>query len=82
MNEYTSALFSLRIGISGALALFKAKTIDPFYRPFLYLLLAGFVNEAVSFALIQNGYSNLVNYNLFVLTECLLIVWLFRNGDF
>ncbi len=51
------------------------------YLPFLLLLVTASLNEVVSTLVIFQGQSNAVNNNVYVLAECLLVIWLFAEWE-
>lgn len=79
MNLTLNFIFSLSILIAGTLAIFRYSKIKESYRPFIYLIWIGCINEIISYLLIINGNYNIVNSNLYGLVESLLLVWFFRN---
>src|SRR5687767_12349073 len=79
MNYFVSAFFSLSIGIGAVIGLIRSTKTDRAFLPFLVLTWVGFLNELVSLGLMQNGYSNVVPFNLFVLAEALLLTWQFHR---
>ncbi|MGN6400135.1 MAG: hypothetical protein ACTHMD_06775 [Flavisolibacter sp.] len=79
MNYETNALFSLTIALGAVAGWARVKKIDRSFFPFLLLTWTGLVNEIVSLALIYKGYPNVVNYNIYSLTEALLVVWQFKE---
>ena len=74
-----NAVYSLSVGIGAVLGWIRYKKTDPAYRPFYWLLWTGLANEVSSIFLINQGYSNAFNYNLFVLVEAVLITQQFSN---
>jgi hypothetical protein len=70
--------FSLAIPI--LLSIFRFNMIGEAYRPFIYLLWIGGANEILSNLLINRGYYNAVNSNIYSLVESLLLLWFFRNS--
>lgn len=77
MSFELNAAFSLSIVIGAALGWSRFKRADPAFFPFLILLTVGLVNEVASIILIETRHSNVFNYNLYVLTEALLLTWQF-----
>lgn len=70
--------FSIAIpAIAGAV---RIKNISQIYFPFLFCIWIGFINECVSFVLIQFYHvSNAINSNIYSLIEALLYTWFFAN---
>jgi hypothetical protein len=79
MNFELNAAFSLSIGIGAVTGWIRIRKTDPAFLPFLFLLLAGFINEIISIVVMKAGYSNVVFYNIFSLLEGLLITLQFRR---
>jgi len=73
MKVLTGALFSLSVGFGCLAGLIRWKHLDQAFYPFVILLFVGLLNETASLILMYKGYSNVVNYNVFVLAEGLLI---------
>ena len=57
----------------------RARQIEKDYRPFLYLICAGFASDAAGIWLAYHRGSNLVLYNFFSLAEAVLILWQFKR---
>lgn len=72
-------LFSYSVGIGAIIGLIRCKTLPQAYLPFILLLWLGFLNEIVTTIIINEGYSNAINNNIYVLAESFLILWLFKN---
>lgn len=81
MTFTLNAVLSLLIGIPAIFACVRYRKTDPSFRPFLLLLVAGFVNEVVSLSLVLRGHYNIVNYNLYSLAESLLLLWQFARWE-
>lgn len=79
MDFFQNAYLSLTVGIAAIIGWVRFRKTDPAFTPFILLLTVGFVTELVSILLITYGYSNAIPYNLYVLTEALLLLWLFYN---
>jgi hypothetical protein len=77
MDVLTGAIFSLSVGLGALTGLLRFRKINPEFLPFIYLMWAGFLNEAGSVAVIYSGHSNFLNNNIFFLGEALLICWQF-----
>jgi hypothetical protein len=65
-----------------AIAGIRYKRIDPSYRPFILLLLLGFVNETANYLSIKFWGTNSISFNLFHLVECWLILCQFKVWGF
>lgn len=79
MSFSLNALFSLSIGIGAIISWARYKKTDPAFIPFMWLLTTGLLNEIISITVMEAGYSNALNYNLYTLAESLLITWQFRR---
>lgn len=77
MSYELNAIFSLSIGLGAVIGWVRFSKTDPAFFPFLLLLTIGFVNEIASIVQIENGNSNIVNYNVFGLVESVLLTWQF-----
>lgn len=56
--------------------------MDPSYRPFILLLLLGFVNESINYLLIKKFGSNSVSFNIFHIVECSVLLYQFKVWGF
>jgi hypothetical protein len=74
-----NALLSLSIGLGAVIGWIRFYKTDPAYLPFLLLLSLGFINEVLSIILGYNGYSNVINFNLFNLLESFFLTWQFKE---
>jgi len=77
LNEISTAsiLPAALIGIVGY------RKLLPVYRPFLYFIWVGTLNEAISWVLIEINRSNVVNANIYVLIEFLLLLLIFYRWN-
>lgn len=71
----TISAFSIVVPTS--IVLYRSKQIPGRYLPFMLLLCIGFLNEVLSYSLIINKITNLVNSNIYTLFEYLLYMNLF-----
>jgi hypothetical protein len=81
MDFITNAYLSLAIGIAAVIGWIRFRKIDPAYHPFLFLVWCGFLHEGASIILLQQGYSNVVPFNLFILAEAQLLCWQFYRWE-
>ena len=79
MNSALVQIFSFSIGIGALIGLVRYRTISRAYLPFLLLLWVGLLNEICSVIIINKGFSNAINNNIYVLLESFLILWGFKN---
>jgi hypothetical protein len=70
---------SLSIYIAGVLALFRFKKVSSNYKPFIYCIWCGCINELISIILIKSHLQSNINNNIYVLLEAILLLFLFRN---
>lgn len=83
MSYQLIELLGYSIGIAAIVGLIRIRLIDRVYFPFIILLWAGLLNEIVNSVVINRGYSNALNSNIYVLVEALLILLFFyRLGLF
>ena len=75
-------LISQSILIPLLIGLVRFKKIDNSYRPFLLLLLGGFLTETISFILIKSDIGNAVPTNIFILFEWIVLAWQFHVWGF
>ena len=64
------------------IALIRYSVIDPSYRPFIFLLVLGVVNETINYLSIKLFGSNAVSFNVFHIVECLVLLYQFRIWNF
>lgn len=79
MNVTLNALFSFSVSIAAVIGWVRFKNIHPTYYPFLLFIWIGFINEIISFLVIQNGHSNNLNNNLFCLLQAVLLTFQFKQ---
>lgn len=82
MNFEINAVLSLSVGIGAVIGWIRLRKADPVFFPFILLLTAGFFTETVSIILMKKGYSNVLLYNIFSLSEAVIIVWQFKKWKF
>ena len=79
MHRLLTELFNLSIAFVAIIGLVRFKKIDSAYYPFLICQWIGLVNEIISIILVEHGHSNALNSNIYILTEALLFIWLFKK---
>ena len=79
MNYAFIEYASYSIGIASFIGLVRFRKIDQAYYPFIILLWVGSLNELVNTLVINAGYSNAINSNLYILFESMLILWFFKR---
>lgn len=78
MKYFLLFLISQSILLPIIAGLIRFRRIDRSYRPFLLLLLIGFIVEIISFSLIRLKTSNDIALNIYKLIEWVLIAWQFH----
>ena len=73
--------FSYSIIIAGVLSIIKFKKINKAFRPFIFCLWIGCINDALSAVLIPHHYQTSLNNNIYVLIEAVLLILLFKNFE-
>lgn len=81
MNFYVSIALNHLITVPAIVSWVRYKNINPAFYPFLIWVWAGFLNETISIFLMFNGYYNIVNFNIFLLAQSLLFLWLFKRWN-
>lgn len=81
MLYYITAAISLLIIVPAVVGWARFRYIDQSYRPLVYLLTLGFINEVISVYSVFRYGTNTINYNIFVLVETQLVLWQLRNWD-
>lgn len=79
MNQRLAEIFGYSVGIAALIGLARVRTIVQAYFPFIIVLWLAIINEIATTIIINNGYSNALNNNVYDLLESLLILLLFRN---
>ncbi len=75
----TIAIFACSIFISGILSLIRFKQIRDTYKPFIYLIWIGCINEVLTYYIASLGYYNFINSAIYELLESLLLLWFFKR---
>jgi hypothetical protein len=79
MNYDLVNLLSYSVAIPALVSLFRIKSIDKTYYPFILVIWIGMINETTSSILIAHGHSNAINANVYSLLEAIIITKLFDN---
>lgn len=74
-----SAILSSTIYLPATAGIIVFKKIDTSFRPFLYYIWVGTVNETISNQIIPRGGQTNLNTNIYVIIASLLLVWFFRK---
>ena len=76
---YVSMFCSLSICIAAIIAWWRFNNIHQAFRPFIYCIWLGTVNEIISYSITPFVHSTMINGNIYVLLESFLLVWQFRK---
>jgi hypothetical protein len=79
VNYTTTVILSFSVIPSVVIGWIRYSKIGSTFVPFLLLITAATVNELTSFLVVQKGYSNAINTNIYSLLEGILIVWQFER---
>lgn len=79
MSHTLTQVLSLSILLSAIISVVRFRTTDSSYFPFILLLWIGAINELLSIMLMNFGYQTAINNNIYVLTEAVLILWLYTK---
>ena len=82
--DYTiSVVLSFLIAVPAVIGCIRLKNIDATWCPFVFCLVAGLLNEIISFVLITSGRPNTIVYSIYGYVESALLIWqfaLWRNN--
>ena len=79
MNQKLLEYLSYSVGIGAIIGLIRLRVINQAYLPFILFLLLGLLNEILTTIVINKGYSNALNNNIYDFIEAILLLLLFRN---
>lgn len=79
MNYQVIMLLSYSVLIGAVLAVFRFAKIKRMYYPFIFILWLATINEILSHIIIEAGYPNTINSNIYTFLESILILWFFNN---
>jgi hypothetical protein len=65
------------ITVAAIIAAVRFKTMEKHFRPYVFFIWLGFLNETLSLILIYTKGYNTVNSNIYVLFECVIILYQF-----
>ncbi len=74
-------VFSYTIIIASLIGAVRFKKILSMYRPFIYVVWAGLINEMVSTLAIKLYKDDTINNNIYTLVDFTLLLWLFYSWD-
>ncbi len=80
MRLTLSEISALSILLAAIVGIVRFRTAEPGFRPFIYLILIGALNEVLSVVLLGAGLHTAVNNNIYVLAEALLILWFVKRA--
>jgi hypothetical protein len=75
MSYFWFLIFSCSIFIGATIGLVRFQKIAPAFYPVIYCIWIGSVNEILSIIFPRIGLTTAVNNNIYVLIECILIIW-------
>lgn len=78
MSFEMSAIFGFSILIAGIIGVIRFPKIRSIYRPFVYLIWVGCINETISYFLIINRNYSIINSTIYGLFESILLLWFFK----
>lgn len=79
LNYYTTVALAFSIYISGIIAIVRFKQIPEKYRPFVYLIWIGCINEVISVYLAFRYHNNIICSIIYTLIESLFFLWFFKK---
>lgn len=79
MDYYTIQVLSMFIIFPAIAGLVRFKKVSPVFYPFLYIIWFGFINDVYSNVIVELGYYTILNYNINILIQSFLLLWLFRK---
>lgn len=83
MNYTWFVVLSCSIFVAAIIGWVRFKKVDPAFRPFIFVLWIGSLNEIISILLPRLGHTTDINNNIYVLFEALLLVWQLKSwGSF
>lgn len=77
MSFLINVISSMSIVIAAIIGAWRYGEIHRIFRPFIYCVWLGLINEVLSIVFIYTHHSNAVNSNIYVLLESFLLVWQF-----
>jgi hypothetical protein len=78
MSYYLIVAINLSILIPAFIGLVRFKKVDQAFIPFLVVIWTGAINEIFSVIIIQMGYYNIISYNIYLLIESFILLWVFK----
>lgn len=79
MNYYLVLILNLSVLFPSILGWVHFKKVDSAFYPFIYIVWLGCINEIVSNTVMYYGYYNTVNFNIHLLLEAFLLLFLFKK---
>ncbi len=77
MNPLFDLLSWLSIVVAVIIGWIRFRKSSPEFRPLLYILTIGLINELISYYLLHNGHWNVINTNIYSLIEAIFLAGLF-----
>ena len=81
MNFILSVACSMSIVFAAIIGAWRFGKINPVFRPFLFCVWLGLLNEIVSIITARTIHNTAINGNVYVLCESLLLLWQFRQWE-
>lgn len=78
---YLQIILNHSITVAVVLGIARYKRIVKAYRPFLYFIFLGFINETISLVVIESHQSNTINSNFYLLFEYLILLYQFYTWN-
>jgi hypothetical protein len=72
-------LLSYSIFVAGIIGAFRFNQIREIYKPFIYLIWIGCLNEAISTYLMFSGYYTIFNGTIYEICESIFLLWFFKK---
>ncbi len=79
MTFLITEVLNFVIFIPALIGLIRFSKISPIYRPFIYCIWIGLINETASYLIIEKMHSNFMNANIYMFVESILFIWQFKN---
>ena len=79
LSYYTVLLLSASILIPAIIGVIRLKEVGFKYRPFIYLIWVGAINEVVCTYCAYKFHNNIIPYVIYSLLECFFLLWLFKR---
>ena len=81
MDYYESLIIGLFIIVPAIVGWLRFSNINSVFYPFLILIWINTLNEVFSSIIMQFGYYNTVNFNIWLLVDAYIFLWLFKKWN-